>query len=68
MTEAKRLKLSTINDTLPPEMIEKILKFLNFNEICQAQLVCRRWKKIIDNGNLLIKASGKIPSLNLAST
>ena len=58
MLEAKRMKLSTINDLLPPEMIEKILKHLSFKEIRQAQLVCRRWKGIIDNGNLLMKAAG----------
>ena len=60
MPEAKKIKLSTINDVLPPEIIEKILKLLTFTEKCQAQLICRRWKGIIDKGNLLIKAAGKI--------
>ena len=59
MLEAKRIKLSTINDLLPPEMVEKILKLLNFQEKCQAQLICRRWKGVIDNGNLLTRAAGK---------
>ena len=60
MPEAKRMKLSAINDILPPEMIEKILLFLDCKEICKAQLICKRWKSIIDKGNLLIKAGGKI--------
>ena len=60
MLEAKRMKLSTINDLLPPEMIEKILLFLDCKEIYKAQLICRRWKGIVDKGNLLIKAGGKI--------
>ena len=45
---------------LPPEMLEKVLKYLNFEEICQARLVCRQWKDVIDNGNIKGKVSGKI--------
>ena len=48
-----------IHEILPPEMVEKILKLLNFKDIYQAQLVCRRWKEIIDMGNLKKKAKGK---------
>ena len=59
MAEAKRIRLSVIQDTLPSEMIEKILKLLNIKDLCQAQLICRRWKQIIDNGNLIKKASGR---------
>ena len=59
MTEAKRLRLSVIEDILPPEMVEKILKLLHIKDLCQAQLICRRWKEIIDNGNLIKKASGR---------
>ena len=47
-------------DILPPELLETILKLLNYRNICQARQVCRRWKEIIDNGDLIIKASGKI--------
>ena len=47
-------------NNLPPEMVEKILKLLNFKEICQAKVICRRWKEIIDNGNLMQNASGNI--------
>ena len=32
---------------LPPEMVERILKLLYFKEVCQARLICKRWKKII---------------------
>ena len=60
MAVAKRMKLSVDINRLPPEMVEKILKLLKINEICQAQLICKQWKEIIDKGNLLKKASGKI--------
>ena len=49
----KKMELSLIHEILPPEMVEKILKLLNYKDICQAQLVCRRWKEIIDLGNLM---------------
>ena len=57
--DPKRMKFSTINDMLPPEIIEKIFKLLNYKDICLTQLICRRWKEIIENGTLLKKVSGK---------
>ena len=57
--DSKRMKLSTINEILPPDILEKIIKLLNYKDICQAQLICRRWKEIIENGTLLKKVSGK---------
>ena len=48
-----------INIILPPEMLEKILKLLNFKDICQANFVCKRWNEIIVKGNLVKKALGK---------
>ena len=45
---------------LPPEMLEKIFKLLNFKDICQANLVCRRWNEIIAKGNLVKKVAGKM--------
>ena len=59
MEEANKLNMSLILYMLPPEIFEKILKLLNFKDICQAQLVCKRWKDIIVKGNLVKKASGK---------
>ena len=56
----KTMRLSVIHDILPPEILDNIFKFLNYKEICQAQLICRKWKEIIENGNLLKKASGRI--------
>ena len=44
----------------PPEMLEKILKLLTFRDICQAKLISRRWKEIIDKGNVLKKVAGKM--------
>ena len=57
--ERKRMPDDQINIILPPEMLEKILKLLNFKDICRANLVCRRWNEIIVNGNVLKKALGK---------
>ena len=57
--QRKRMPYDQINIILPPEMLEKILKLLNFKDICQANLVCKRWNEIIANGNVLKKASGK---------
>ena len=54
MSEAKEIML------LPPEMLEKIFKYLNIKDICQTQLICRKWKEIIVKGNLVKKASGNM--------
>ena len=57
--QTKKRRVSDVENILPPEMVEKILKLLNFKDICQAQLVCKRWKEIVVEGNLVKKASGK---------
>ena len=57
--EANKSNIIAINDVLPPEMIEKILKFLIYEELYQVQQTCKIWKEIIIKGNLLKKASGK---------
>ena len=57
---AKKMKLSISINSLPPEMVENILKLLNIKKICQARFICKQWKEIIDKGNLLKKASGKL--------
>ena len=57
--QAKKKRLSDVESILPPEMVEKILKLLKLKEICQAQLVCKRWKEIIVEGNLVKKVAGK---------
>ena len=67
ITESKKMERSSIHEILPPEMVEKILKLLDYNDIYQSQLVCRRWKKIIDKGNLTKKAIGKTSNLLLLS-
>ena len=59
MEEANKTNMSLIFYMLPPEILEKILNFLNYKEICQAKLISRRWKEIIDKGNVLKKAAGK---------
>ena len=60
VVEANEIDIALIHNMLPPEMLEKILELLIYKEIRQAKLICRRWKEIIDKGNLLKKASGKI--------
>ena len=57
--QTKKRKFSDVENILPPEMLEKILKLLNYMEICQAKLICRRWKEVIVKGNLVKKSSGK---------
>ena len=57
--QTKKRRVSDVENILPPEMVEKILKLLKLKEICQAQLVCKRWNEIIVKGNLVKKASGK---------
>ena len=57
--QAKKRRLSDVENILPPEMVEKILKLLKLKEICQAQLVCKTWKGIIVKGNLVKKVAGK---------
>ena len=61
MAQAKKMKLSVIHDVLPPEILEKIFKLLNYKDINQVMLICRRWKEFIDDSNLLKKAAGKVP-------
>ena len=60
MEEAKVNNLPISLNSLPPELVEKILKLFTFKEISNIQLTCKRWKDIIVKGNLLKKASGKI--------
>ena len=57
--EKKKMPDDQINNILPPEILDKILKLLNFNDICRAILVCRRWNEIIVKGKVLKKVSGK---------
>ena len=64
MVEANKIKYSVMENILPPEMVEKILKLLTFKDICRAQLTCKRWKEIIDQCNLMTKVKGEI-SINL---
>ena len=60
MEEPNKTNKSLILNMLPTEMLEKILKLLKLKEICQAQLVCKRWKDIIVKSNLVKKVAGKM--------
>ena len=59
MAPANKISLSVSEIDLPSEMVDKILKLLTYRDIWQAKLVCKRWKEIIDMGNLVKKAKGK---------
>ena len=61
--ETKKMEISIIHEILPPEIIEKTLKILNYKDLCQAKQICRRWKEIIDKGNLVKKSQGKMLDL-----
>ena len=58
--QRRRMPYDQINIILPPEMLEKILKLLNFKDISRGNLVCRRWNEIIVKGNLVKKVAGKM--------
>ena len=60
VSQEKKRRLSDINYILPPELLEKILELLNYKDICQTQLVFKRWNEVIGKGSLLTKASGKM--------
>ena len=55
----KNLSIPAMINILPPELLEKILKLLNFKDTCRVNLVCRRWNEIIIKGNVLKKVAGK---------
>ena len=57
--EENKANVSLILNMLPPEILEKVLNFLNYKDICKAKLISRRWKEVIDRGNVLKKAAGK---------
>ena len=59
MAASNYIEFSQIENVLPPELIEKILKLLGYKDICQAQLSCRRWREIVGMGNLVNLAKGK---------
>ena len=56
MAETTNAKISM--NILPPEMLVKILKLLKYKDLCQAQLICKRWNEII--GEIKTKVAGKI--------
>ena len=54
---SKRRK--SINKVLPPEMLKKILEFLDAKSLSFARQSCKRWKNIIDGFELVKQASSK---------
>ena len=48
-----------IHEKLPIEIFVKILRLLNFNDVCLARRTCKDWKNIIDKFELVEAASCK---------
>ena len=53
-----------INNVLPPEILKKILEWLDIKNLINARLTCKRWKLIIDNCNIMEEALSKISMSN----
>ena len=53
-----------INNVLPPEILKKILEWLDIKSLLNARLTCRRWKLIIDNCDIMEKALSKFSKLH----
>ena len=53
-----------INEVFPAEMLEKILKMLDYKSLGNARLTCKHWKLIIDNCNIMEEALSKILNAN----
>ena len=56
--------LILINNVLPPEILKKILEWLDIKNLVIARLTCKRWKLIIDNCDIMEKVLSKISISN----
>ena len=56
--------LILINNVLPPEILKKILEWLDIKNLVIARLTCKRWKLIIDNCNIMEEALSKFSKSN----
>ena len=59
MSSRKKIKISNFH-LLPPEVIEKILKYLPHRELLEAKTVCRQLNRIISKGKLITKSYKKL--------
>ena len=55
----KDIDLSLIHQTLPTEMLKKILEKLDIKSLSFAKQTCMRWRDIIHEFELVEKASSK---------
>ena len=60
--------LAPIHEIFPLEIIEMVLKNLDYESLCFARRTCRQWQKIIDNFKLLKTASCKYISINISNS
>ena len=56
--------LILINNVLPPEILKKILEWLDIKNLVIARSTCKHWKLIIDNCNIMEEALSKISMSN----
>ena len=64
MAEENVIDFPLINEVFPNEVLEKILEWLDIKNLVIARLICKRWKQIIDNCDIMEKALSKILKSN----
>ena len=64
--EQKKVNVQSINQVLPTEMLTKILEFLDVKSLCFAKQSCKHWKVIIDELELVKKATSRLSCLLIA--
>ena len=57
--ETNSFELPIINQVLPIEMFKKILEKLDIKSLCIIKQTCKHWKEIVDEFELIQKASSK---------
>ena len=57
--QSKKLKFAAIHELIPTEILVMILKKLGFKSLSFARLICKKWKKVIDEFGLAKIALGK---------
>ena len=59
MSYAKKAKMSSlINEVLPKELLVSIFKKLGLNGIKSIRLSCQKWRRIVEDFNLVKAATG----------
>ena len=59
MAEGKETVFPIVNQSLPTELLKKILANLDIKSLCSVQQTCKCWKEIVDGFELGEKALSK---------